>query len=56
MFVKRESLEQRLYFLWGLINIPLAILGLVAEHTRALVAYVVVLGSPLTHLSLIVFI
>jgi hypothetical protein len=42
--------------LWGLINIPLAILGLVAEHTRALVAYVVVLGSPLTHLSLIVFI
>jgi hypothetical protein len=29
---------------------------LVAEHTRALVAYVVVLGSPLTHLSLIVFI
>ena len=31
-------------------------LGLVAEHTRALVAYVVVLGSPLTHLSLIVFI
>ena len=31
-------------------------LGPVAEHTRALVAYVVVLGSPLTHLSLIVFI
>jgi hypothetical protein len=28
----------------------------VAEHTIALVAYVVVLGSPLTHLSLIVFI
>jgi hypothetical protein len=27
-----------------------------AEHTRALVAYVIVLGSPLTHLSLIVFI
>jgi hypothetical protein len=35
---------------------PLAGLGLVAENTRALVAYVVVLGSPLTHLSLIVFI
>ena len=31
-------------------------LGLVAKHTRALVAYVVVLGSPLTHSSLIVFI
>ena len=27
-----------------------------AKHTRALVAYVVVLGSPLTHSSLIVFI
>ena len=31
-------------------------LRLVARHTRALVAYVVVLGSPLTHSSLIVFI
>ena len=31
-------------------------LGLVAEHTRALVAYVVVLGSLPTHLSLIVII
>ena len=31
-------------------------LGLVAEHTSALVPYVVVLGSPLTHSSLIVFI
>ena len=31
-------------------------LGLAAEHTRALVAYEVVLGSPLTHSSLIVFI
>ena len=31
-------------------------LGLVAEHSRVLVAYVVVLGSHLTHLSLIVFI
>ena len=30
--------------------------GMVAEHTRALVAYVVVLWSPLTHLSLIIFI
>ena len=28
----------------------------VAEHTRALVAYVVVLGSPLTRSCLIVFI
>jgi hypothetical protein len=28
----------------------------VAEHTLALVAYVVVLGSPLTHSCLIVFI
>ena len=27
-------------------------LGLVAEHTRALVAYAVVLGCPLTHLCL----
>ena len=31
-------------------------LGLVAEYTRALVAYVIVLGSLLTHSSLIVFI
>ena len=31
-------------------------LGLLVENTRALVAYVVVLGSPLTHSSLIVFI
>ena len=31
-------------------------LGLFVEHTRALVAYVVVLGSPLTHSSLTVFI
>jgi hypothetical protein len=29
---------------------------LVAEHSIVLVAYVVVLGSPLTHSSLIVFI
>jgi hypothetical protein len=42
--------------MWGLINSPLAGLRPVAEHTRALVAYVVVLGSHLTHLSLIVFI
>jgi hypothetical protein len=34
----------------------LASLSPVAEHTRALVAYMVVLGSPLTHSSLIVFI
>ena len=34
---KRESLEQRLYFMWGLINTPMAGLGLVVEHTRALV-------------------
>jgi hypothetical protein len=33
----------------GLINSPLVGLGLVAEYTRVLVAYVVVLGSPLTH-------
>ena len=31
-------------------------LGLLTEHTRALVAYVVVLGSSLTHSSLIVLI
>ena len=31
-------------------------LATIAEHTIALVAYVVVLGSPLTHMSLIVFI
>jgi len=40
----------------GAINKRGLSLGLVAEHTRALVAYVVVLGSPLTHSSLIVFI
>jgi hypothetical protein len=34
----------------------LASFGLVVEHTRALVACVVVLGSPLSHLSLIVII
>ena len=31
-------------------------LGLVAEHTKALVAYALVLGSPLTHSCMIVFI
>ena len=31
-------------------------LGLAVEHTRALVAYVVVLGRPPTHSSLIVII
>jgi hypothetical protein len=41
-----------LFCVGGLINSPLASLGLVAEHTRALVAYVVVLGCPLTHLCL----
>jgi hypothetical protein len=40
----------------GLINSPLAGLRPVAKHTRALVAYVVVLGVPLTHSYLIVFI
>ena len=40
----------------GTINRRGLSLGLFAEHTRALVAYVVVLGSPLTHSSLIVFI
>jgi hypothetical protein len=40
----------------GLINCPLAGLRPVAKHTRALVAYVVVLGVPLTHSCLIVFI
>ena len=40
--------------MWGLINSPLVDLWLVAEHTRALVAYVVVFGSPLTHLCLLV--
>jgi hypothetical protein len=43
-------------FVWGLINSPLVGLGPAAEHTRALVTYVVVLGSPLTHSCLIVFI
>jgi hypothetical protein len=43
-------------FMWGLINSPLAGLRLVLEHPWALVACVGVLGSPLTHLSLIVFI
>jgi len=33
-----------------------ASLRLVAKHTKALVAYVVVLGIPLTHSCLIVFI
>jgi hypothetical protein len=42
--------------MWRLINSPLAGFRLVVEHTRALVACVVVLGSSLTHLSLIVFI
>jgi hypothetical protein len=37
-------------FVRGVINRALGSLGLVAEHTRALVAYVIVLGSPLTHL------
>ena len=40
----------------GAINRRCLGLGLVVEHTRALVAYVVVLGSPLTHSSLIVII
>ena len=40
----------------GAINRRSLSLGPVAEHTRALVAYVVVVGSPLTHSSLIVFI
>ena len=34
----------------GAINKRGLSLGLVAEHTRALVAYVVVLGRPPTHL------
>jgi hypothetical protein len=42
--------------LWGLINSPLVGLWQTAEHTRALVACVVVLRSPLTHSYLIVFI
>ena len=40
----------------GAINRRGLSLRLVAEHTRALVAYVVVLGSSLTHSSLIVII
>jgi hypothetical protein len=43
-------------FVQGVINRALASLRPIAEHTRVLVAYVVVLESPLTHLSLIVFI
>ena len=39
----------------GAINRRVLGLGLATEHTRALVAYVVVLGSPLTQSSLIVF-
>ena len=40
----------------GAINRRGLSLGLGAEHTRALVAYVVVLGSPPSHSSLIVII
>jgi hypothetical protein len=40
----------------GVINRCLGRPWLAAEHTLALVAYVVVLGSPLTHSCLIVFI
>jgi hypothetical protein len=43
-------------FVCGLINRSSGRPSLVAEHTLALVAYVVVLGSPLTHSCLIVFI
>jgi hypothetical protein len=40
----------------GVINRPCGRPWPAAEHTLALVAYVVVLGSPLTHSCLIVFI
>jgi hypothetical protein len=43
-------------FVCGAINTCGGRPWLVAEHTIALVAYVVVLGSPLTHSCLIVFI
>jgi hypothetical protein len=40
----------------GVINRPCGRLWPAAEHTLALVAYVVVLGSPLTHSCLIVLV